>query len=74
VEQHDVERIARAALKDLGLFQPDLKVAPLDGQPGTWRIDIRGNVNGPGTLKIRCGAGSSPQWVREQIVTQYNDG
>ena len=73
MEQHDVERIARTALKELGLSQPDLRVAPLEGQPGTWRIDIRGNAHGARILKIKCGAGTSPQWVREQIVNQYND-
>jgi hypothetical protein len=71
VEQHDVERIARATLKELGLSTPDLVIAPVDGQPGVWRIDIRGNFDGPGTLKIKCGMGSTPQWVREQIFNQY---
>jgi len=71
VEQQDVERIARATLKELGLTKPDLMIMPVEGQPGHWRIDIRGNVNGPGTLRIRCGKGSTPQWVREQIFNQY---
>lgn len=70
MEQQDVERIARATLKELGLFAPDL-IVQMDG-PGNWRIDIRGNVNGPATLKIRCGQGSSAQWVRTQIFEQYN--
>jgi hypothetical protein len=71
VERQDVERIARATLKELGLAQAELTVAPVDGQPGQWRIDIHGNQQGPGTLKIRCGEGSSPQWVRNQIFDQY---
>jgi hypothetical protein len=71
VEQHDVERIARATLKELGLVAPDLIVAPVSGQPGLWRIDIRGNVHGPTTLKVKCGLGSTAQWVREQIFDQY---
>jgi len=70
VEQQDVERITRAALKELGLSAPDLTVQ-MDG-PGHWRIDIRGNVHGPATLKIRCGQGSTAQWVRSQIFDQYN--
>jgi hypothetical protein len=41
-----------------------------DGQPGHWRIDIQGG-HGPGRLKIRCGEGSSAQWVRDQIFEQY---
>ena len=72
MEAHEVERIARAALKELGLPRADLTIQA-EAQPGHWRIDIRGNVNGPGTLKIRCGQGSSPQWVRDQIFEQYNN-
>ena len=71
MEQHDVERIARATLKELGLATADVVIAPIEGQPGLWRIDIRGNAGGPGTIKIKCGRGSTPQWVREQIFTQY---
>jgi hypothetical protein len=70
MEQQDVERIARATLKELGLPAPDLAIH-MD-EPGHWRIDIRGNVNGPSTLKIRCGQGSTAQWVRTQIFDQYN--
>ena len=70
MEQQDVERIVRAALKELGVPAPDLCVQS-DGMPGSWRIEIRGNRNGPGMLRIRCGQGSSAQWVREQIVDQY---
>ena len=71
MEQQDVERIARAALKELGVPKVDLTIVPVEGQPGQWRIDIRGNVDGPGTLKIRCGQGTTPQWVREQILDQF---
>lgn len=70
MEQHDVERIARAALKELGVPAPDLSIQS-DGRPGSWRIEIRGNRNGPGMLRIKCGQGSSAQWVREQIFDQY---
>jgi hypothetical protein len=69
LEHDDVERIARAALKELGVFGVVLTVAA-DGPPGHWRIDIKGG-HGPGRLKIKCGPGSSAQWVREQIFEQY---
>jgi hypothetical protein len=69
VDQQDVERIARASLKELGVFGVNLTVAA-DGAPGHWRIDIQGG-HGPARLKIRCGAGSSAQWVRDQIFEQY---
>jgi hypothetical protein len=69
LEQHDVERIARATLKELGLPSADLSIEP-DGRPGRWRIQIRGG-HGPATLKVTCGQGSSAQWVRDQIFEQY---
>jgi len=69
VEQQDVERIARVALKELGVIGADMKVGPVQGQPGNWRIDIGGTRGAH--LKIKCGQGSSPQWVREQIFEQY---
>ena len=71
MEQNEVERIARVALKELGLPNADLTITPVEGKTGVWRIDIRGDANGPGTLTIKCGPGSSPQWVREQIFNQY---
>ena len=71
MDRQDVERIARAALKELGLPKADLTIEQVVGQPGQWRIDIRGSMQGPGTLKIKCGEGSSPQWVRSQIFDQY---
>ena len=71
MDQQDVERIARATLRELGLATPDLTIAQVAGQPGLWRIQIRGNVHGPDTLNVKCGAGSTAQWVREQIFNQY---
>ena len=70
MEQQDVERIARATLKELGLPGANVTVQA-DGPPGHWRIHIKGDANGPSVLKIRCGAGSSAQWVRDQIFNQY---
>ena len=65
----DVERIARAALRELGAPEDALTVREWEGQPGCWRISIDGSSQG--VLKVRCGAGSSPQWVREQIIEQF---
>lgn len=67
MEQQDVERIARATLKELGVIGVEMSVAPVEGQPDAWRIDLRGSR----ALKIKCGRGSSPQWVRDQIFEQY---
>ena len=64
-----MERIARAALRELGLPKAELTIAPIEGKPGHWKIDIKGR---PTALKIRFSRGSTPQWVREQIFEQYN--
>lgn len=72
MDVHDVERIARATLRELGVPRAELKIVPLQGQSGGFRIDISGAASGPRTLKIKCGAGSTPQWVREQIFNQFN--
>lgn len=70
LDQQEIERIARAALRELGVVRAELRVQP-DGPPGRWRIDIAGPQNGPGTLRVTCGKGSSPQWLRDQIFAQY---
>jgi hypothetical protein len=66
LEQQDVERIVRGALKELGVTAGTVHVVQ-DGQSGNWTIDC----GGPKTLKLRCSSGTTPQWVREQIFDQY---
>lgn len=70
VEQHDVERIARATLRELGVAGATVTIAP-GPQSGHWRIEIQGS-HGPGQLRITCGQGSTAQWVRQQIFDQFN--
>ena len=67
--QTDVERIANATLRELGVVGTVVTVTS-DTKPGEWRVDIQGG-GGPGQLRIRCGAGSTAQWVRQQIFEQY---
>jgi hypothetical protein len=69
VDQHDVERIARAALRELGV-NGTVAIAP-EAETGHWRISIQGG-HGPGQLRIKCGQGTTAQWVRQQIFEQYN--
>ena len=66
LEQQDVERIARAALRELGVTVSTLTVQP-DAQPGVWKIEFGGDR----ALRITCGQGSTPQWVRNQIFDQF---
>jgi hypothetical protein len=67
VEQHDVERIARKALQELGVSGSTVTVVQAGTQPGVWKIDFGGDR----ALKITCGTGSTPQWVRQQIFEQF---
>ena len=66
LSQQDVERIARKALKELGVSATTVTVVA-GGQPGVWRIDFGGDK----PLQIKCGRGSTAQWVRTQIFDQY---
>ena len=67
MEQQDVERIARAALKELGVTPASITVAALPGVSGGYEVEFGGSA----TLKIKCGRGSSAQWIRDQIFEQY---
>jgi hypothetical protein len=67
VDQHDVERIARKALQELGVTGSAVTVVQAGTQPGVWQIEFGGDR----ALKIMCGAGSTPQWVRQQIFEQF---
>jgi hypothetical protein len=69
VDHADVERIAQRALRELGVVDAAVTVMS-DARPGEWRIEIKG-ARGSTQLRIRCGAGSTAQWVRQQIFEQY---
>ena len=68
MEAQDLERIAKVALRELGAGDAPVTISP-DGQPDRWRIVVGGND--PTTLKIRAGSGTTPQYIREQIFTQF---
>jgi hypothetical protein len=70
VDQHDVERIAHSTLRELGVTGAVVTISP-EAQDGHWRISIKG-THGPEQLRIKCGQGSTAQWVRQQIFDQYN--
>jgi hypothetical protein len=69
VERQDLERIARAALNDLGVPNADFTVTEDSERPGLWNLDLRGAQGRQ--LKIRCGAGTTAQFVREQVFQQF---
>ena len=70
MEPTDLERIAKAALRELGAGDPPLTVTKAGDDHDCWRIAIGGQP--PHTLTIRAGAGTTPHSVREQIVTQFS--
>ena len=63
--QHDLERIARGVLKELGLGDVALTLEATP-QPGRWRLV----VNGRGAVTIKCSPGTTTQFVRSQIFDQ----
>ena len=67
MEQQDVERIARLALKELGVTPVSFSVTPVHTSPGVYEVEF----GGARTLKVKCGPGSTAQWVRQQVVEQY---
>ena len=67
MSQQDVERIARKALKELGVSTTTVTVVPTGSQSDVWRIEYGGDR----PLNIKCGRGSTAQWVRTQIFDQY---
>jgi hypothetical protein len=64
----DVERIAKLALRELGAGDPPVTVTAAGGD--RWHIDVGGSQ--PLTLTIRAGAGTTPNYVREQIFNQFS--
>lgn len=69
MDQADVERITQATLRELGVVGAVVTVTS-DARPGEYRVEIQGG-RGPEHLRVRCGAGSTAQWVRQQVFEQY---
>jgi hypothetical protein len=63
-----LERIAKHALRELGTGDVPLTITPA-AQPDRWRIEVGGAVQT--TFIIRAGAGTSAQFVRDQIFEQF---
>jgi len=66
----DLDRIARLALRELGVGDPPVTVTA-DGRPDHWTITIGGDD--PATITIRAGRGTTPQYIREQIFEQMQE-
>jgi hypothetical protein len=67
MQLQDLERIARLALRELGAGEPPI---PIIAEPAErWRLEVGGKD--PLTMTIRAGSGTTPQFIREQIFTQF---
>ena len=65
----DLERIAKHALRELGAGDVSVTVTPA-AQRNRWQLAIGGSR--PTTLSIRAGAGTTPQFIRDQIFEQFS--
>ena len=69
MDSQALERIAKHALRELGTGDVPLTITA-EPQGDRWRIEIGGSVRA--TLTIRAGAGTSAQFIREQIFEQFS--
>jgi hypothetical protein len=69
MDAQGLERIAKLALRELGTGDAPVTVSAT-AQPDRWRVEIGGSIGA--TLTIRAGAGTSPQFIREQIFEQFS--
>jgi hypothetical protein len=69
MQPEDLERIAKKALRELGMGDPPVTITG-DGQPDRWRVSVGGSD--PATLTIRAGAGTTANHIREQIFNQFS--
>jgi hypothetical protein len=65
----DLERIARAVLRELGVGNGEVTVSP-ESVPDRWRVTVHGKQQT--SFTIRCGRGTTPQFVRSQIFDQFS--
>lgn len=68
MDPQDLERIARLALRELGAGDAPLAVFA-DTPADRWRVEVGGAIQT--TLRIKAGAGTSAQFIRDQIFEQY---
>jgi hypothetical protein len=69
MQPQDLERIAKKALRELGVGDAPLTISA-DAVPNRWRLKIGGSH--PATLTIRAGDGTTANHIREQIFNQFS--
>jgi len=69
MDPQDLERIARHALRELGAGDVSVTITPA-AQADRWHVEVGGST--PLTLTLRAGAGTSAQFIRDQIFEQFS--
>ena len=69
MDLQDLERIARHALRELGAGDVPLTITA-ETSADRWRLVIGGSIQT--TMRIRAGAGTSAQFIRDQIFEQFS--
>lgn len=69
MQAEDLERITRHVLRELGAGDAPVTITP-DAHTGRWRVEVGGSAQA--TLSIRAGAGTSAQFIRDQIFEQFS--
>jgi hypothetical protein len=69
MDTQDLERIAKRVLRELGAGDVPVTVTQ-DDRSDRWRVEIGGSAQT--TLSIRAGAGTSAQFIRDQIFEQFS--
>ena len=67
MQASDLERIAKLALRELGVGDAAITITPEQGD--RWKLQVGGRD--PATLLIRAGSGTSAQHIRTQIFEQF---
>lgn len=70
MQAQDVERIARVALRELGAGNESVSVVVVG--PDSFQVTLGGHP--PATLTVRAGAGTTAQYIRQQIFDQFRAG
>jgi hypothetical protein len=70
MDPKDLERIAKTVLRELGAGDLPLTISAAGNDQDCWHINVGGRD--PHTLTVRAGAGTTANFVREQIFTQFS--
>jgi hypothetical protein len=68
MEPREIERIVRAALRELGAGHAGVTVTP-EGRADRWRIEVAAAP--PRSFVVRAGRGTRAEFIRDQIFEHF---